>query len=311
MTANLFLTVLEKLIAWDGQHFGGDVENDLIDVVYDGCAERGVDEEVHGPLALGYIRALYALGLITACAPPADGEVGVHADRVRALLALVTGWRPPEAPPSPEDMARRQAALNKLHGLPPIQESILATATPPQSESFTEEALEEILRLREEHGVIARLVDQLLRDNEEELAVAHKLDISEVRGWAQAPGRLARAVTKLRTDLSEAHAECDRLKNALAAKELAKKLTAEALEAAKATAEAERKRASLKQSELEAVEGHRIDAEKRVASLERRLTSPVGADPLHGHAAWCYRVEYHETARCCCGVEDAEDDGDA
>lgn len=49
-------------------------------------------------------------------------------------------------------------------------------------------------------------------------------------------------------------------------------------------------------------------AEKSLRAAERRLTSPVGFDALHDHAAWCYRVEYHEDARCCCGVADDEEE---
>lgn len=45
-------------------------------------------------------------------------------------------------------------------------------------------------------------------------------------------------------------------------------------------------------------------AEAEVHALEKRIYDPLCTDALHGHAVWCYRVEYHDSARCCCGVDD-------
>jgi hypothetical protein len=79
---------------------------------------------------------------------------------------------------------------------------------------------------------------------------------------------------------------------------------------AQAVCRADRDTASAREA-WEAVGAERRRAETAEAALkniERRLIDPVGLDTLEGHAAWCYRVEYHESGRCCCGAADDEDD---
>ncbi len=80
----MFLKLVARLIEWDGQHFGGDVEADL--------AYTNIDRSL--------VRALYDLKLIEALPAPAEGEVRVDADRCRELLALVEKWSDVPAQPS-------------------------------------------------------------------------------------------------------------------------------------------------------------------------------------------------------------------
>jgi hypothetical protein len=88
----MFLKLLKKLVdeyKADQTYFGGDVEEDLINFIYSICDERKYNKEIHGPLALGYIRALYDLGVLVALPAPAEGEVEVDAALAQRLLDMV------------------------------------------------------------------------------------------------------------------------------------------------------------------------------------------------------------------------------
>jgi hypothetical protein len=94
----MFMKFLEALAAWDGVHAGGEVEADL-----ESAIERVMSPSLQPILLKHFTQALMAtrwfthacsdLGLITAPAALVEnGEVFVHADRVRELLTLVHRW---------------------------------------------------------------------------------------------------------------------------------------------------------------------------------------------------------------------------
>lgn len=97
---NMLVTLLARLVEWNGVHVGGDVEEDLRNV-----GTAGFKRVEGQPLttviratavtarAYGSVRALYDLGLIEALPAPAEGSVRVHGERAKQLLRLVELWR--------------------------------------------------------------------------------------------------------------------------------------------------------------------------------------------------------------------------
>jgi hypothetical protein len=117
----MFLKLLEKLSIYeDGAPvFGGDVEETLREVALADFVwqkDHPVAALVHATTAtahaFGSVRALYDLGLLVACEPPADGEVVVHSARARLLLRMVAVWN--RTTPIPDDESEDDAIWREL-----------------------------------------------------------------------------------------------------------------------------------------------------------------------------------------------------
>lgn len=96
---SMTLMLLEQLVAWNGVHMGGDVDEDLRNVGTAGFkrTEGQFLTTVIGATALtarayGIVRAFYDLGLIEALHDESEGSVHVHGDRAKQLLHLVELW---------------------------------------------------------------------------------------------------------------------------------------------------------------------------------------------------------------------------
>jgi len=88
----MFRKLLQKLVdEYAGQptYMGGDLEEDLVKAVFD----QPSDAAFVGERTIGYVRALYDLGVLVALPAPADGKVKVDVQFAKKILRIVNGHR--------------------------------------------------------------------------------------------------------------------------------------------------------------------------------------------------------------------------